>query len=148
MRGYFINGCLVFYQGLQIFESNKKALCLPPRHFHCSLTFVKQSRTKKKHSASGLVIFIPLSFVHSYVRKFAARRGSAALIVSDNVKSFKATSKVLKKLSDDHEVASHFVKNRIEWMFNLEKGPWDETFHNKNIVKSFCSYISLRMIWK
>ena len=49
------------------------------------------------------------------LRKFAARRGSPALIVSDNAKTFKSANKVLKKLNDDHEVASHLVKNRIEW---------------------------------
>ena len=66
------------------------------------------------------------------LRKFAARRGSPALIVSDNAKTFKSANKVLKKLNDDHEVASHLVKNRIEWRFNLERAPWWGGFFRKN----------------
>ena len=53
--------------------------------------------------------------------KFAARRGTPALVILDNAKTFKASSKVLTKLSSDSEVIAHLSKNRIEWRFNLER---------------------------
>ena len=60
------------------------------------------------------------------LRKFAVRRGTPALIIADNAKTFKATSKAtqLTRLGEDSEVVAHLTKNRIEWRFNLERAPW------------------------
>ena len=41
------------------------------------------------------------------LRRFAARRGTTTLIISDNAKTFKAIEKVLRKLYDNPEVGAH-----------------------------------------
>ena len=58
------------------------------------------------------------------LRRFAARRGTPTLIVSDNAKTFKATEKVLRKLYDNPEVRAHLENERVEWRYNLERAPW------------------------
>lgn len=58
------------------------------------------------------------------LRRFAARRGTPVLIVSDNAKTFKATNKALKKLYDHPEVTRELSGKKIEWKFNLERAPW------------------------
>ena len=49
------------------------------------------------------------------LRRFAARRGTPVLIVSDNAKTFKATSKALKKLYTHPEVVRELSSKMIEW---------------------------------
>ena len=56
------------------------------------------------------------------LRWLASRRGRPSLIVSDNAKTFKAASKVLKGFSVDAEL--DLENNRIDWKFNLERTPW------------------------
>lgn len=58
------------------------------------------------------------------LRRFAARRGAPALIVSDNAKTFKATNKALKKLYNHPEVVREFSNKTIVRKFNLERAPW------------------------
>ena len=58
------------------------------------------------------------------LRRFCARRGTPVRIVSDNAKTFKATSKLLNKLLSETEVRDFFVSKRIIWRFNLERSPW------------------------
>ena len=58
------------------------------------------------------------------LRRFSARRGTPVRIVSDNAKTFKATSKLLNKLSSETEVRDFFVSKRIIWRFNLDRSPW------------------------
>ena len=53
------------------------------------------------------------------LRKFAARRGTLSLIMSDNAKTFKGTAKLLKTMRDLKEVKEHLQGNRIDWKFNL-----------------------------
>ena len=49
------------------------------------------------------------------LRRFAARRGTPVLIVYDNAKTFKATSKALKKLYTHSEVVRELSSKMIEW---------------------------------
>ena len=58
------------------------------------------------------------------LRRFAARRGTPSLIISDNAKTFKASEKLLRRLHDKQEVREHLESNRIDWKFNLERAPW------------------------
>ena len=58
------------------------------------------------------------------LRRFSARRGTPALIISDNAKTFKASAKTLKKLYNCENVQGYLGANRIEWKFNLERAPW------------------------
>ena len=58
------------------------------------------------------------------LRRFAARRGTPCLIVTDNAKTFKAAAKALNKLQSHPEMKDELDKLHIEWNFNLEKAPW------------------------
>ena len=62
-------------------------------------------------------------FLRSF-RKFVARRGTPALVVSDNAKTFKASAKFFRKLYSDPQVRSYFDTSRIRWRFNLDRSPW------------------------
>ena len=57
------------------------------------------------------------------LRRFAARRGTPTLIVSDNAKTFQATEKALINLFKHPDVACELDRKRIEWRFNLERAP-------------------------
>ena len=48
------------------------------------------------------------------LRKFTARNGTPALIVSDNAKTFHATEKALTKLFNHPEVRADLQRDRIE----------------------------------
>ena len=58
------------------------------------------------------------------LRRFIARRGIPALIVSDNAKTFKGTEKQLRTLFRHPQVREEMQNHRIEWRFNLERAPW------------------------
>ena len=55
---------------------------------------------------------------------FASRRGLPATIQSDNAKTFQSSSKEIRKLSRSPEVWRSLHKNRITWIFIVEKSPW------------------------
>ena len=57
-------------------------------------------------------------------RKFCARRGIPAVIMSDNAKTFKHSSKEVKKIVRSDEVHEHMTNHQIEWQFIAEKAPW------------------------
>lgn len=61
--------------------------------------------------------------------RFAARRGTPSLIVSDNAKTFKASAKVLKRLCDNEEIRAHLKSNQIDWRFILKWAPWCGGFY-------------------
>lgn len=67
------------------------------------------------------------------LRRFAARRGTPSLIISDNAKTFKASAKVIKRLCDNEEVRAHLQSNRIDWRFILERAPWWGGFYERMI---------------
>ena len=58
------------------------------------------------------------------LRRFASRRGTPALVVSDNAKTFKAAAKLLRKLPKDEPFQEFLTSRRIEWRFNVERSPW------------------------
>lgn len=58
------------------------------------------------------------------LRRFIARRGIPALIVSGNAKTFKGTEKQLRTLFRHPQVREEMQNHRIEWRFNLERAPW------------------------
>ena len=69
------------------------------------------------------------------LRRFAARRGTPTLIVSDNAKTFQATEKALNNLFSHPDVVSELDRKKIEWRFNLERAPWWGGFFER-MVKS------------
>ena len=58
------------------------------------------------------------------LRRFASRRGTPALVVSDNAKTFKATARPLQKLQKDEQFQDFLASRRTEWKFNMERAPW------------------------
>ena len=67
------------------------------------------------------------------LRRFAARRGTPTLIVSDNAKTFKAYEKLLRRLHENREVGEHLESNRINWRLNLERALWWGGFYKRLI---------------
>ncbi|XP_065052637.1 uncharacterized protein LOC135681915, partial [Rhopilema esculentum] len=64
-----------------------------------------------------------ITFLNAF-KRFASRRGTPSLIVSDNAKTFKMTAKLLSKFFNETEVAGYMENHRIKWMFNLPRCPW------------------------
>lgn len=56
------------------------------------------------------------------LRRFIARYGTPALVVSDNAKTFQATERALNDLFNHPERRSDLEREKIEW--NLERAPW------------------------
>ena len=46
------------------------------------------------------------------------------MMISDNAKTFKAASKILRQLLDTPEARRCFSQLGVTWKFNLEKAPW------------------------
>jgi hypothetical protein len=67
------------------------------------------------------------------LRRFSSRRGTPALIVSDNAKTFRATQKALKQLFNHPEVRSDLERTKTEWRFNLERAPWWGGFFERHV---------------
>ena len=67
------------------------------------------------------------------LRRFAARKGTPTLIVSDNAKTFKATRKALQELYNHPEIRGYLEANMIDWKFNLEKTPWWGGFYERMV---------------
>ena len=64
---------------------------------------------------------------HSFLRclkRFASRRGLPRKFVSDNGKTFKAASKYIKAVFEDHTVKEQLAGMGCEWTFNVERAPW------------------------
>ena len=57
-------------------------------------------------------------------RRFIARRSMPSFVKSDNVKTFKSTSKEHEKIMNDPSVYRYFIQERIKWSYILEKAPW------------------------
>ena len=57
-------------------------------------------------------------------RRFATRRGLPATLNSDNAKTFKSSSKEIRKITRAEEVWCFLTNKRINWNFIIEKAPW------------------------
>ena len=64
-----------------------------------------------------------VAFLQSF-QKFCARRGVPAVIMSDNAKTFKHSSKEAQKIVRSDQVHDHLTNQQIEWQFIAEKAPW------------------------
>ena len=58
------------------------------------------------------------------VKEFVIRRGIPKTIVSDNAKTFHATSEWLKILKTDNDLNNFLVRQDIKCKFNLSRVPW------------------------
>ena len=63
------------------------------------------------------------TFIRSF-RRFSARRGVPTMMISDNAKTFKAASKILRQLLGIPVARKYFSQIGVKWKFNLEKAPW------------------------
>ena len=57
-------------------------------------------------------------------RRFTSRRGLPATITSDNAKTFKSSSKEIRRITRSNEVLRYLVNQRISWNFIVERAPW------------------------
>ena len=57
-------------------------------------------------------------------KEFVTRRGRPKMMVSDNAKTFEATSEWLKVLKVDEDLNNYITKENITWRFNLSRAPW------------------------
>ena len=57
------------------------------------------------------------------LKEFVARRGRPSMIISDNAKTFQATSKWLKYLKQDDGLFNYLGQQNITWRFNLSRAP-------------------------
>ena len=76
--------------------------------------------------AIHLELVIDLS-VTSFIRclkRFVARRGLPRRMISDNGKTFKGASKVIKRVMEDPEVSKYLSKVEVTWQFNVERAAW------------------------
>ena len=56
-------------------------------------------------------------------RRFTTRRGVPVTLISDNAKTFKASSRTIKKIARSAEVSRYLVDNQINWTFIVERAP-------------------------
>ena len=70
------------------------------------------------------------------LRRFIARNGTPALIVSDNAKTFQATPKALTRLFNHPEVRADLERDKIEWKFNLKRAPWWGGFFERMVARA------------
>ena len=61
-------------------------------------------------------------------RRFAARRGLPARLISDNAKTFKSAAKEVKYIGRSPEVQRFLANKGIVWDFIVEKAPWHGGF--------------------
>ena len=63
------------------------------------------------------------SFIRCF-RRFTARRGVPATVLSDNAKTFKAASKEIRKLLRSPRLTEHFSLQGVKWKWIVELSPW------------------------
>ncbi len=63
------------------------------------------------------------SFIRAF-RKFCARRGVPALMVSDNAKTYKVMAKEVKKLYRSPKLYEYHKSQGMKWKFSVERSPW------------------------
>ena len=71
------------------------------------------------------------------LRRFVARRGKPAQIISDNAKQFKQASSTLDitwhEMLHNPEVQTYSSNQRIKWKFIVELSPWMGGFYERLI---------------
>ena len=72
------------------------------------------------------------SFIRAF-RRFCARRGLPATIISDNAKTFKAASKEVKSLLRTPRLKEYFAIKGVQWKFIVELAPFQGGFWERLI---------------
>jgi len=63
------------------------------------------------------------AFIRSF-RRFCARRGLPATLLSDNAKTFKSASKEIKKLVRSPKLFEYLANRKVDWQFIVALSPW------------------------
>ena len=63
------------------------------------------------------------SFLTAF-RRFAARRGLPATMISDNASTFKSASKEIRQIARSSDVHQYLIDKKTTWKFIIEHAPW------------------------
>ena len=63
------------------------------------------------------------SYIRSF-RRFCARRGMPATLLSDNAKNFKSASKEIRKLVHSPKIFEYLANRKVDWQFIVALSPW------------------------
>ena len=63
------------------------------------------------------------TFIRSF-KRFTARRGIPAMMISDNGRTFKSAAKLIEALFSEPKLMTYLDETCVKWKFNLEKAPW------------------------
>ena len=96
------------------------------------------------------------AFIRAF-RRFSARRGLPATVISDNAKTFKSASKEVRRLLRSLRLRNHFSLQGVRWKFIGELSPWNGGMWErlirstkrcliKNIGRSLLNYAELGTI--
>ena len=66
-------------------------------------------------------------------RRFCARRGLPALLITDNAKTFRSVSKEVKNLLRSPRLSEHFMTKGVRWRFIPELSPFQEGFWERMV---------------
>ena len=72
------------------------------------------------------------AFIRAF-RRFCARRGLPAILVSDNAKTFKSASKEIKKLLRTPRLKEYLTSTGVKWKFIVEVAPFQGGFWERLI---------------
>ena len=101
-------------------KSNKTYVAI----FSCAVT-------RGMHLA--LVKDLSTNTLKNELKKFIARRGAPSLMISDNAKTFKATSEWIKKMVRSEIMQGVLENHQIEWKFNQALAPWWGGFYERMV---------------
>ena len=109
------------FAGPLSFQSNSSAhdSCVKEKAYICLFTCAS-TRGIHLELTQGLDVE---EFLMAF-RRFTSRRGVPATLISDNAKTFKASSAQIAKVQRSTEVAHYLIDNQITWTFIVERAPW------------------------
>ena len=101
-------------------EMGKVYICL----FTCA-------STRAVHLELVRCLSVP-SFLQAF-RRFVSRRGLPSRLITDNAKTFKSASKVVKNILRSTEIQRELASKGVTWKFIIEKAPWQGGFYERMI---------------
>ena len=81
---------------------------------------------------------VPDLSVNSFLlafRRFVGRRGLPVILITDNAKTFRTSSKEFLKIARSSEVNDYLSSKRVTWRFIVERAPWWGGFYER-LVRS------------